>query len=556
MDILDFLLTNWWIPCIIFAIIYFIWHVRYGFLIKANPTFTPIDLASVKNIDPEAFRLYQKELTDLGFKHDGDFSLSCWAGSVGEMWLPGIVSVFIDSTRTTIAYICRDPNSMRKEWLEFSTHFQGGREVNSSNSKKISTVEKPLPTVTTKHYPRCSTSDLLEFHKKNIREFSRFSKPEPVPGNIMEKKIDEIKKQYEYNREKGIFIKSKCGEYYKITLPVYLKSTAMGFGQLLSKIIPRIDKEKAYRTGFHDADARELFKRKKTIKLIFGLYFLFPVLAVIYKFFFMHPDEEGLLLILWYAVMMSLAFLAFIFLPPGKMVLFLELVYFIITGNSTYIILWTNNFTGYSTFLIFLLIGMIIIASGIRKKKVEKKKAIRIISIILLLMVILLFNAFRITGFIYSFRHLDSEAVQDICIYGYNKKWGESFYFSEVDPEVEIRTREGIRTFCSALQDTSPYQPGQAVLKGEYVVRLRKQDGSFILFTLGRENSTSYPVALIGSIKEKYQETGKIFGPGRNSGYQSKELLSFLMELKLKKWTVKKSKGDNRQEEHQNSTTF
>jgi hypothetical protein len=222
------------------------------------------------------------------------------------------------------------------------------------------------------------------------------------------------------------------------------------------------------------------------------------------------------------------------------MVLFLELVYFIIAGISTYIILWTNNFTGYSTFLTFLLFGMIITAAVIRKKKVEEKKAIRIISIILLLMVILLFNAFRFVGFIYSFKHLDSEAVQDICIYGYNKKWGESFYFSEVDPEVEIRTRAGIRTFCSSLQDTSPYQPGQAVLKGEYVVRLRKQEGSFILFTLGRENSTGYPVALIGFVKEKCLETGKIFGPGCNSGYQSKELLSFLKELKLKKWTVER----------------
>ena len=536
MDIFDFLLSNWWITLII-LIVFTGWAVRNIMLIKVNPTFAPTNLDSEKSIDLDTFRFYQKELTDLGFKHEGDFNLYCMAGMLEQMSLNETFSIFIDKARTTIAYISKDPNSAQKEFLEFSTDFHDGRQVNSSNSKKMGTVDQPLPTVTTRHYPRCSATDLWEFHQKNILEFSGISKPEPVPGNIMEKKVAETRKRYEYNLEKGIFIKSKSGEHYKIALPVLLKSFFRGFRDLLARLIPDSDKGKTYGTGFQDSDARELFKGKKTIKLIFGLYFLFPFFAVGYKFFFMLPDFIGYFIIFWFTAFMAFGYGAFIALPPGKKVIYLELVYFTITGISTYILLWTNVFTTFSIFFIFLLIGMIITFSGIQKKKIAEKTAVSIVSAILLLMVISLFNGFRLTGFIHSFRHLDAEEVREICIYGYDRNWGEPFSFSEVEPELEIRDQAGLREFCSSVQDTSPYHPERGGIKGEYVVRLGKTDGSFILFTLGQEDSTNYPVALIGFVKENCLKTGRYSGPGCNQDYQSKELLSFLRELKLKKWT-------------------
>lgn len=541
MEFLLFLESNWLAFAIIVVIAFIFWAVRNVVLALVEPTFGPVDLETVKLIDHDAFRAYTNELIALGFRHYGDFSIKEMESPFGpDVSIPlndqQTDSVFIDGSGTIIAYISKIPNSGRKELLEFSTHFQDGTQLNSRNIKKISTIDKALPTVITEHYPQCRTVDLLDFHKKSMAELGKYSKPQPAPADIMEKKIEGIRKRNEYNREKGILVKDRSGKYYKMTYWAFFKSIGKGIVHLLSKLVPHTGKKKTYLKGYQDTDTREMFKRKKIIKRLLGFYFIFPFAAVVYKFFFMHPDLTGYFLLLWFAVLMAIVYAVFIGLPPDKTVLRLAFFYFVLTGVSTYINLWSGGIGTFSILQTILLIGLLITYSKYEKKKQPERSMVPIISIALVLMVFLLFGASRFIVFIHSFRHMEAEEVKRISIYGYEREWGKPFHFSEAEPEVEIIDKSQVGGFVSSLGDSTPYFRESGGMKGEYVVRLEKENDTVILFVLGKKRDTDKGMVTIGFITAKCLATGKFFGSQCGREYQSQDLFGFLEGLNLKKW--------------------
>jgi hypothetical protein len=540
MEFLLFLKSNWLLFAIIVVIAFIFWAVRNIVLALVEPTFGPVDLGTVKLIDHDAFRAYTNELIALGFRHYGDFNLKEMESPFGpEVSIPlndqQTDSVFIDGSGTIIAYISKIPNSGRKELLEFSTDFEDGTQLNSRNIKKISTIDMALPTVVTEHYPECRAADLLEFHKESIK-FGQSSKPRPVPADIMEKKIEGIREKNEYNRKKGILVKNRSGKYYKMTYRALFKSIGRGIVHLLSKPVPHTSKKKTYLKGYGDTGTREMFKRKKIIKRLLGVYFIFPFSAVVYKFFFMHPDLTGYFLLLWFAALMAIVYAVFIGLPPDKTVLRLAFFYFVLTGVSTYINLWSGGMGIYSILQTILLIGLLIMYSKYQKKKQSERSMVPIISIALVLMVFLLFGASQFIVFIHSFRHMEAEEVKRISIYGYEREWGKPFHFSQAEPEVEIIDKSQVGGFVSSLGDSTPYSRESGGMKGEYVVRLEKEKGTVILFVLGKKRDTDKGMVTIGFITAECLAAGKFFGSECGREYQGKDLFDFLQGLNLKKW--------------------
>jgi hypothetical protein len=240
--------------------------VREAFLTLVDPTVKAIDLESQKFIDLDAFRSYQKELTEFGFQHYGDFEIKLMENPLGadasvDMGEKQTDSVFVDPDRAIIAYISKTPD-FKRELLEFTTYFQDGTQLNSRNSREISSIKKELPRVTTNYYPRCCVADLLYYQNKGIKEFRHISKPEPVPEDIMTKKIEGIKKRNEYNYNKKILVKDKSGKHYKTAYLHFLKSFGLGIKELLSLLIsPVVEvlyprKKRTYRIGPQDAETR------------------------------------------------------------------------------------------------------------------------------------------------------------------------------------------------------------------------------------------------------------------------------------------------------------
>lgn len=549
MEILLFIESNWLAFAIIAVIVFISWAVRNVILALVEPTFGPVDLETVKLIDHDAFRAYAYDLMALGFRHYGDFGIKEMESPMGQLGpetsLPfenrQIDSVYIDESRTIIAYITRIQSSGRKELLEFSTNFEDGTQLKSRNIKKIDTIEMPLPTVTTKHYPECRATDLLKFHKESIK-YGQSSKPRPVPADIMKKKIGEIKKRYEYNREKGNFVMDRSGKYYKMTYGALFKSILRGFGFLFSKLVPHKGKKKTYQKGYGDDAVREMFKRKKTVKRLLGFYFIFPIAAVVYKFFFMHPNLTGYFLLLWFAVLMGIGYAVFTGLPPTRTLVRLAFFYFVLTGISTYINLWTGGIQTYSILQTILLIALLMLYSRYEKTKQPEKSMIPIISIALVLMTFLLFGAYRYVVFVHSFRHMGAEEVKNISIYGYEPKWGKPFHIPEAEPEVEITDKSQLGGFVSSLGDATPYFRESGGIKGDYLVRLEKEDGTVILFILGKgdEDDRKRGILTIGFITPECLVTGKFFGSECGSELQSKALPRFLEGVSLKKWTTTK----------------
>jgi hypothetical protein len=279
-----------------------------------------------------------------------------------------------------------------------------------------------------------------------------------------------------------------------------------------------------------------MLKRKHTIKRLVGFYFIFPFAAVVYKFFFMHPNPIGYFLFLWLAVFMGLGYAVFFGLPPTRTVIRLAFFYFVLTGISTYINLWSGGARTYSILQTILLIALLMLHSRYEKTKQPEKSMIPIISIALVLMTFLLFGASRYVVFVHSFRHMGTEEVRRIDIYGYD----EPFHFSEIKPEIEITDKSRLGGFVSSLGDATPYVRESGGIKGDYLVRLEKEDGTVILFILGKgdEADRKRGIVTISFITPKCLATGKFLGPECSSELQSKALPRFLAGLNLKKWTA------------------
>lgn len=505
------------------------------------PQYRPLNPEELDNFNVEKFEWYQTEAERQEFSLLGDFQLILGEikdnkSKKGKRQLIRWERVLMDKPGTTFAIVSfSDLTGIVR--LELVTYFDDGQQYISGNYIQHRRFELLPLGVTVKLYPDCCFEDLLTIHQEEVRRLSLSAKPISYPGfhtaqhEFVEKRVREFKNILDYNISQGVFVKGNREGYYQLSIKAGLRSFFKGAS---TSKPPGRDKheDKAYRTGFTDPETSEKYRQKKIYRKLALIFGLVPAAAVVYKFFYMLPDPTGYFSLAWVSVVLWIGHGVFISQRLDRAVIFLYLVYYILSILGVYIILWNGKPNFLFVLPVFIMVGFGVSRKEGKSKPRSQKFVVSVLLAIILVMAFSLQKSLQFISRIHSLRSIDAQTVVSVGFYPF--KPGEPFDIKTAKAETEITRPDRLAAFAASLSDMSPYLPNRDRMKGAYIVSITRTDKSVIFIPLGKGNRENPDAVYINFFTTGYIRRGS--GWYNHGEYQSRKMYSFIESLDLEKW--------------------
>lgn len=272
-----------------------------------------------------------------------------------------------------------------------------------------------------------------------------------------------------------------------------------------------------------------------------GGYAVFPIAAVVYKFFTMPPDKYGYFTLLWNTVLLGIAHAGFVrIVKEYKRTPFfvLHLVFFLSSGLAAYLLLWKSTPDPLFMAVTFFWVG---VAGRFlnQKKRWTEKKTLTVVTLYLALTIIIYLGSLRFVIFLHNFRDYDTSQITRIQFFEYR----HPIDFSSAQPLLEIDDIETVNEFLESLGDTYPFTDrlDREAKPTRYIVSVYKQNGSATDFVLAKMVYEGQQLAYINFMTESSLTKG--YGLYSNGSYQNARLHDMVMgKIKPGKWLPEKEK--------------